>query len=103
MDFIWNIVDGGPPCPAGDKDEVEKILEELTKIGKQDDFLSERPGYGFNSQCRHVRAIAIGRQLHAIGGMPLMDWVLKKIKRRLKAQLASHLEYAWDGVGEWKA
>jgi hypothetical protein len=103
VDFFFNIVDGGAPCPAGDKADVEKLLEELTKIGKQDDFLSERPGYGFNSQCRHIRAIAIGRQLYSIGGMPLMEWVHKKIKRRLKAQIASHLEYAWDGIGEWKA
>jgi hypothetical protein len=35
--------------------------------------------------------------------MPLMLWMLKKVQRRLKRQLAEHLEYAWDGVGEWKA
>ena len=101
--MIWNIVDGGPPCPAGDKADIAKLLEELAEIGKQDDFLSERPGYGFNSMCRHIRAIAIGRELNKIGGMPLMEWVHKKIKRRLKAQIASHLEYAWDGIGDWKA
>jgi hypothetical protein len=103
VDFIWSIVDGGPPCPSGDKPEVEKLLEELTKIGKQDDYLSERAGYGYNSQCRHIRSIAIGRRLNEIGGMDLMVWMHKKIKRRLKMQLASHLEYAWDGVGSWKA
>ena len=101
--MIWNIVDGGPPCPAGDKADIAKLLEELAKIGKQDDFLSERPGYGFNSMCRHIRAIAIGRELNKIGGMPLMEWVHKKIKRRLKAQIASHLEYAWDGIWDCKA
>ena len=103
MDFIWNIVDGGPPCPGGDKSEVEKLLEELAKIGKQDDFLSERAGYGYNSQCRHIRTIAIGRRLNDLGGLDLMIWTHKKIRRRLKMQLASHLEYAWDGIGGWKA
>ncbi len=103
MDFIWSIVDGGPPCPGGDKPEVEQLLEELVRIGRESDFLSERPGAGFNVQCRHVRSIFIGRRLNEIGGMELMIWVHKKVKRRLKAQLASHLEYAWDGVGDWKA
>jgi len=103
VDFFYNMVDGAPPCPAGDRPDVEKMLDELIKIGREDDFLSERPGYGFNSQCRNVRAITIGRQLNTIGGMTLMVWVHKKVKRRLKTQLASHLEYAWDGVGEWRA
>ena len=103
MDMIWNIVDGGPPCPAGDKPEVEKMLEELIRIGKEDDFLSLSIGQGFNMDKRHIRARAIGKRLYDLGGMNLMLWTLKKVQRRLKRQLAEHLEYAWDGVGEWKA
>ena len=103
MDFIWSMVDGGPPCPTGDRPEVEKLLEELIKIGKNDDFLAEHPGHGYNSQSRHIRTIFIGRKLNDLAGMQLMVWVHKKVKRKLKAQLASHLEYAWDGIGSWKA
>jgi hypothetical protein len=103
VDFIWSIVDGGPPCQGGDKAEVENLLAELVKIGRNEDFLSEHPGSGYNVQCRHVRTIFIGRRLNDIGGIELMAWVHKKIKRKLKGQLASHLEYAWDGVGNWKA
>ena len=91
------------PCPHEKRPEVENLLAELIVIGKGDDFLSERPGYGFNSQCRHIRSIQIARRLHDMGGLPLMDWVRFKVKRKLKAQLASHLDYAWDGVGDWKA
>jgi len=103
VDFIWGIMDGSPPCKGGDKPEVDSLLAELIKIGRNEDFLSERPGAGFNVQCRHVRTIFIGRRLNEIGGIELMEWVHKKVKRKLKGQLASHLEYAWDGVGKWKA
>lgn len=91
------------PCAPEKKPEVENLLAELVEIGKKDDFLSERPGAGFNSQCRNVRAIQIGRRLNDLGGMELMEWARFKVKRRLKAQLASHLDYAWDGVGPWRA
>lgn len=103
MDFIWSVVDGGPPCPGNDKPEVDKLLAELVKIGRTEDFLSEHLGSGFNSQYRHVRTIMIGRRLNDIGGFDLMAWVYKKVRRKLKSQLASHLEYAWDGIGKWRA
>jgi hypothetical protein len=91
------------PCPAEKRPEVGNLLDELIKIGKDDDFLSERPGQGFNSQCRNMRSIQIGKRLDEIGGLELMDWIRFKVKRKLKAQLASHLDYAWDGVGKWKS
>ena len=62
------------PCPPEKRPEVENLLAELITIGKGDDFLSERPGNGFNSQCRHIRTIQIGRRLHDLGGLPLMEW-----------------------------
>jgi len=91
------------PCPPEKRPEVENLLKELITIGKENDFLSERPGFGFSSQCRHIRTIQIGRRLHDMGGLALMEWIRFKIKRKLKVQLASHLDYAWDGVGNWKA
>ena len=91
------------PCPAEERPEVESLLAELITIGRGDDFLSERPGYGFNIQCRHIRSIQIGQRLHDIGGLALMEWTRFKIKRKLSVQLASHLDYAWDKVGDWRA
>ena len=103
MDMIWNLVDGGPPCPAGDKAEVDRLLEELIRIGKDDDYLSLTIGQGFNMDKLHIRARAIGTRLFELGGLALMTWAHKKVMRRLKRQLAEHLEYAWDGVGDWRA
>ena len=103
MDMIWNLVDGGPPCPAGDKSEVEKLLEELLQIGRNDDYLSLTIGQGFNMDKRHIRARAIGKRFSEIGNLDLMAWAHKKVRRRLKRQLAEHLEYCWDGVGGWRA
>ena len=91
------------PCAPEKRTEVENLLAELIKIGKEVDFLSERPGQGFNSQSRNMRSIQIGRRLHDLGGLELMEYVRFKVKRKLKGQIASHLDYAWDGVGRWKA
>jgi hypothetical protein len=91
------------PCPPEKRVEVENLLAELIKIGQDDDYLSERPGQGFNSQCRNVRSIQIGKRLHEMGGLALMEWARFKVKRKLKAKIADHLDYAWDRVGDWRA
>lgn len=100
MDFILNLF-RPPPYPRQNKQEVEKLVDELARIGKVDDFLSERPGGSFNGQCQNIRARQIGQRLHEIGGQDLMQWVAKKVRRRLGAQLATHLEYAWNEIGGW--
>lgn len=83
--------------------EVEKMIADLIQIGKRDDFLSERPGGGFNIQCRHVRTIEIGKRLHEMGGLPLMEYVYRRVRRKTSRSLGEHLQYAWDGVGAWIA
>ncbi len=100
MGFIANLF-GIIPCPAEKKDEASRLIDELLRIGKQDDFLSERPGAGFNSQCRHVHAIEIGKRLNEIGGSPLMVFTLHKIKKKLGKEIYAHLEFAWDEIGQW--
>ena len=95
MDLFQNFF-GQAPCPPDRKQEVDRLVDELIKIGKQDDFLSERPGGVFNSQCRHVRAREIGKRLSEIGKYPLMEYAIKRVKKRLGAPLSAHLEYAWD-------
>jgi hypothetical protein len=91
------------PCKPEKRPEVENLLTELVRIGQSDDYLSTTPGAGFNSKNRNIRAMQIGARLNEIGGMPLMEWARFKVKRKLKIQLAEHLDYAWDGVGPWRA
>jgi hypothetical protein len=92
---------GGKPYPKENKEEVEKLLEELYQIGQRDDFLSERPGYPFNNQCRHIRAREIGQRLDAIGGFDLMEYATNRVKKKLGVTLSSHLEFAWSEIGRW--
>jgi hypothetical protein len=89
------------PYPAHAQDEVEKLTEELVRIGKTDDFLAERPFGGFNMDKRHIRARDIGQRLFDLGGFELMEYMLKKIRKRLNPNLASHLSYAWADIGGW--
>jgi hypothetical protein len=90
-----------PPCRAEDAAELKKLMDELFVIGKQDDFLSERPGMPFSGHCRHIRAIAIGKRLDLMGGLPLMEYVHGKTRRKLGVTLAEHLSYAWTDIGKW--
>lgn len=100
MNFFESLFGSGL-YPARDRREVEKLLDELIKIGIKEDFLSERPGAGFNLQCRHVRAREIGKRLSDIGGLKLMTWAYERVKKKAGKVPASHLEYAWESVGEW--
>ncbi len=100
MGFLADLF-GPKPFPSHARNEVEKLIDELVNIGKTDDYLSERPGSPFNYQCRHTRAIAIGKRLDELGGLQLMEYVHKKVQKKLDLTLASHLEYAWAGIGNW--
>jgi hypothetical protein len=90
-----------PPCPGEKRPEVKKMIEELIQIGNRDDFLSERPGTPFNLQCRHLRAIEIGKRLDEIGGWVLMDYVRRRIAKKMNPTMGEHLGYAWTGIGDW--
>jgi hypothetical protein len=94
---------GAKPYPSKDKAEVKKLLDELLRIGVTEDYLSERPGGGFNAQCRHLRTREIGRRLSEIGGLPLMIWAFDVVRRKDGKVPASHLEYAWQDVGKWSS
>jgi hypothetical protein len=97
MDLFQNLF-GQAPCPPDRKQEVDRLINELVMIGKQDDFLSERPGGVFNTHCRHVRAREIGKRLTEIGKYPLIAYAIKRVKKKLGASLSNHLEYAWDDI-----
>lgn len=90
-----------PPCPSDKKSEVKKLMKDLTRIGQTEGFLSERPGGGFNVQCRNIQAREIGKKLHDIGGVELMDFVMRKLRRPLGKEQFAHLEYCWAEIGSW--
>lgn len=89
--------------PSANRAEVEKLLGELIRIGIKEDYLSEHPGGGYNIQCRHVRTREIGKRLSEIGGLRLMRWAFEQVRKKAGKVPASHLEYAWEGVGEWES
>ncbi len=88
--------------PPQQKNEVNRLLEELVKIGKLDDFLSLQPGGPFNIHCHHTRSRQIGERLNEIGGLALMQAARSHVMRKLKSNLAEHLDYCWQDIGEWK-
>ena len=101
MSFLSDLF--SKPYPSDRSNEVEKLMDELFQIGVQQDYLSERPGGAYNHQCRHLRTRDIGRRFNEIGGLELMQWVHRKVKKKVSKIRAEHLEYAWDGVGPWQA
>lgn len=101
MDFLTDLF--SKPYPSHAKQEVERMLDELAQIGKTDDYLSERPGSGFNRDCRNVRARDIGKRLDEIGGLPLMEYANRQIRRKLGKNMSWHLEACWKDIGKWIA
>ncbi len=102
MSFFESIFSRSP-APPKNRDEVVRLLNELVQIGIKEDYLSEVPGSGYNGQCRHIRTREIGKKLHEIGGLDLMQWAFKQVRKKAGKVPASHLEYAWNDVGEWRA
>ncbi len=101
---IINLIFGHPAIrqlSGAEKQEVNRLIEELIKIGQMDDFLSLQPGGPFNVKCHHVRARKIGERLNDIGGLALMQAARARVKRKLKAVMAEHLDYCWQDIGDW--
>lgn len=101
MDYIIDMIN--KPYPSHAKQEVERLLDELVRIGKTEDYLSERQGAGFNRDCRHIRTRDIGKRLDEIGGLALMEYANRHIRRKLGKNLSWHLEAAWKDIGQWIA
>ena len=103
---LFNRIFGEPEIRALDprgKAEVNRMIEELVKIGRMDDFLSLAPGGPFDFQCHHRDAKEIGKRINQIGGVSLMMAVRQTVKYKLKDILAEHLDHCWKGVGDWQA
>jgi hypothetical protein len=105
LDDLFGPLYGAPKIPELNdphtKKEVESLIKELITIGSKEDYLSERPGGAFDGQCHHRRCREIGKRLDAIGGMPLMQFVFEKVRKKNGKILGEHLEYAWADIGKW--
>jgi len=102
---IWDKLFGHPvirKLPPETKKEVSKLLAELVKIGKLDDFLSTQPGGSFNVRCHNIHARRIGERLNDIGGLELMQAARSHVKGQLKDVMTEHLDYCWQDIGEWQ-
>lgn len=99
MNFLRDLL--FKPYPSHSQQEVNRMLDELLRIGKTEDFLSERPGGAFNRECRHIRTREIGKRLDEIGGMELMEFANRHVRRKLGKNLSWHLEAAWKDIGRW--
>ena len=100
---ILEIIFGHPATrklTSAEKNEFRKLLEELIKIGKTDDFLSLQPGGPFNARCHHTGARKIGERLNEIGGIELMQAARAYVARKLKPILAEHLDHCWSNIGD---
>ena len=84
--------------PAQYKAEVERLSDDLLRIGNIEDFLSERPGGIFDKDCRHIRAREIGERFYEIGGIPLMEDRVKWITKKGSKNLGAHLEACWRSI-----
>jgi hypothetical protein len=101
MNFLKDILN--KPYPSHAQQEVTRLLDELVRIGKNEDFLSERPGAGYNRESRHIRTREIGKRLDEIGGLALMEYANRHVRRKLGKNLSWHLEAAWKDIGRWIA
>ena len=81
--------------------EMNRLLSELTEIGKKEDFLSERPGGQFDRECRHIRTREIGQRIYDFGGADSMEWAVKKISKSCGKDLGAHLEACWFRIGNF--
>ncbi len=83
------------------KDEMNRLMDELVQIGQKEDYLSERPGGPFDRECRHIRTREIGQRIFDIGGADSMEWVIKKLTKKIGKDLAAHLESCWFRIGNF--
>ena len=104
FDFLADLFDSDPNKPIlspEQKQHSKTLIDRLVAIGKEEDYLSERPGGSYDAQCHHRTAREIGENLNSIGGYWLMWKAYRTVQRKHGKILASHLEYTWAGIGDW--
>ncbi len=75
---------------------IQALIDELNLIGDDEGFLSAGRSVPFDAQGHHIRARAIGEQLHKMGGTMLM----RRVYRRVESARSRQLEVVWTGIGD---
>jgi len=47
--------------------------------------------------------VGCARRLDEIGGLPLMEYANRRVRRKLGKNMSWHLEAAWRDIGKWIA
>lgn len=82
--------------------ETAALVAELLDMANRD----PNPGtelYAAYLERDKPRAREIGERLYEVGGHALMERVHQTIVARAPPYSGRHLDYAWDGVGDWRA
>jgi ankyrin repeat protein len=80
--------------------DPDDLVALLVAIARKEGFLSQSPGGAFDANCHHKQARRIGKILNAKGGMTAMRSVGMRVAAAVPDQ-SRHLEYCWDGIGNW--
>lgn len=90
--------------PDSRQQEVEALARELVKMGNDDPNLTNEHYDGFLGGRQIDRTREIGQRLFELGGHKLMLMVFETVKPHLKSFAGpKHLEYAWNGIGDWRS
>jgi hypothetical protein len=82
--------------------QVDRLVDDLVRIGTQHGFLSYYAGRKYDCLGRHKRARYIGERLNTLGGLELMQAACLRVDYRTRGKGGRLLEQVWDGVGEWR-
>ena len=83
--------------------EADRLVDELTKVGFKEGFLSSEPGDRFDRNGGSIRAQQIGQRLNEIGGLRLMKIAWWRVRFALSPGSASRdLDITWDLIGDWR-
>jgi hypothetical protein len=80
--------------------DIDKFVNELIEIGKNTDFISFSSD-AFDKHGYHIRTREIGKELHEIGGISLMQAVFYRVLNHIGPHTCRALEFAWSYIGDW--
>lgn len=82
-----------------------QLVSALIQIGKFIGFLAteKENNHHFDNKKRNIEARNIGKRFYELGGKRSMLWAHGIVKQNNGSSKASHLTYAWDGIGDWRS
>jgi hypothetical protein len=84
--------------------DANRLVAELVMIGETDGYYRPSDQTGkFDKDGKHVRARAIGEELHRMGGHKLMQAAYYHVERVLGPRAGVPLQSVWHRVGDWLA